>query len=104
RPAARSRPRGGRSPRSRAAAAPGPTSRRRPGPPSPRPDSRAAREQPGNENSQKHVTLSLVTSQQGVLGSVHDAARRTADMLAILLPPAGRGPGQRAALIAVLRA
>jgi hypothetical protein len=45
-----------------------------------------------------------VTSQEGVLGSVHDAAQRTADMLAILLPPEGRGPGQRAALIAVLRA
>jgi hypothetical protein len=51
-----------------------------------------------------------VTSQQGVLGnSVHDAARRAADMLAILLPHEGRDPaasrsGQREALIAVLRA
>jgi len=59
-----------------------------------------------------------VTSPEGVLGSVHDAARRSADMLAVLLPPAGRGPGQsrsrsdcsrsddsgqRAALIAVLQ-
>jgi CGNR zinc finger protein len=53
-------------------------------------------------------------SQEGVLGSVHDAARRAADMLAILLPRESSGPGQarsasvlatgRAALIAVLRA
>ena len=58
-------------------------------------------------------------SQEGVLGSVPDAAQRTADMLAILLPQAGAGSGQdrsgsdhsrpgrsgqRAALIAVLRA
>lgn len=52
--------------------------------------------------------------QEGVLGSVHDAARRAADMLAILLPREGSGAGQvrsasvlaaeRAALIAVLRA
>jgi CGNR zinc finger protein len=57
--------------------------------------------------------------QEGVLGSVHDAARRTADMLAILLPREGAGSGQdrsgpdqsgpgrsgqRAALAAVLRA
>jgi CGNR zinc finger len=65
-----------------------------------------------------------VVSQEGVLGSVHDAAQRTADMLAILLPRAGAGSGQdrsgsgrsrpgrsrpgrsgqRTALIAVLRA
>lgn len=48
-----------------------------------------------------------MTGQEGVLGSVHDAARRAADMLAILLPPHGRGQdhsGQRAALLAVLRA
>jgi len=55
-----------------------------------------------------------VTTQEGVLGSVHDAARRTADMLAILLPQEGNGSGQvrpasvcaaeRAALVAVLRA
>ena len=55
-----------------------------------------------------------VTRQEGVLGSVHDAARRTADMLAILLPREGNGSGQvrsasviaaeRAALAAVLRA
>ena len=55
-----------------------------------------------------------VTRQEGVLGSVHDAARRTADMLAILLPREGAGSGQdrsgpdqsgqRAALAAVLRA
>ena len=55
-----------------------------------------------------------MTSQEGVLGRVHDAARRTADMLAILLPRAGSGSGQvrsasvraaeRAALVAVLRA
>jgi len=36
-----------------------------------------------------------MTSPEGVLGSsVHDAARRSADMLAILLPPAGIGRGQ----------
>ena len=55
-----------------------------------------------------------MTTQEGVLGSVHDAARRTADMLAILLPREGSGSGQvrsasvcaaeRAALVAVLRA
>jgi hypothetical protein len=50
-----------------------------------------------------------VTTQEGVLGSVHDAARRAADMLAILLPPAGHDsgpdrPGERAALIEALRA
>jgi hypothetical protein len=65
-----------------------------------------------------------VTSQEGVLGRVHDAARRAADMLAILLPREGSGAGQvrsasvrsasvrsasaraaeRAALVAVLRA
>ena len=60
-----------------------------------------------------------MTRQEGVLGSVHDAARRTADMLAILLPREGAGSGQdrsgpgrsgpgrsgqRAALAAVLRA
>jgi hypothetical protein len=61
-----------------------------------------------------------VTSQQGVLGSsVHDAARRAAEMLAILLPGKEGIPGpdrfrpdsarpdsarQRDALIAVLRA
>ena len=57
--------------------------------------------------------------QEGVLGRVHDAARRAADMLAILLPREGSGAGQvrsasvrsasaraaeRAALVAVLRA
>jgi hypothetical protein len=42
-----------------------------------------------------------MTSLEGVLGgSVHDAARRAADMLAILLPPEDK----RAALTAVLRA
>jgi hypothetical protein len=60
-----------------------------------------------------------MATQEGVLGSVHDAARRAADMLAILLPRPGRGSGrdqsrpdqsrpdrsgQRAALIAALRA
>jgi hypothetical protein len=60
-----------------------------------------------------------VTSQEGVLGRVHDAARRAADMLALLLPREGSGAGQvrsasvrsasaraaeRAALVAVLRA
>ena len=55
-----------------------------------------------------------MTSQEGVLGRVHDAARRAADMLAILLPREGSGSGQvrpasvlaaeRAALVAVLRA
>jgi predicted RNA-binding Zn ribbon-like protein len=61
-----------------------------------------------------------VTSPEGALGSsVHDAARRAAEMLAILLPGEERVPGpdrarrdsarpdrarQRAALIAVLRA
>lgn len=60
-----------------------------------------------------------MTSQEGVLGRVHDAARRAADMLAILLPREGSGAGQvrsasvrsasaraaeRAALVAVLRA
>jgi len=55
-----------------------------------------------------------VATQEGVLGSVHDAARRAADMLAILLPREGSGSGQvrsasvlaaeRAALVAVLRA
>jgi CGNR zinc finger protein len=55
-----------------------------------------------------------VAIQEGVLGRVHDAARRAADMLAILLPGEGSGSGQarpapvpeaeRAALVAVLRA
>jgi len=55
-----------------------------------------------------------VATQEGVLGGVHDAARRAADMLAILLPREGSGSGQvrpasvlaaeRAALVAVLRA
>ena len=50
-----------------------------------------------------------MTTQEGVLGSVHDAARRAADMLATLLPRAGRGSGPgrsgaRAALIEALRA
>jgi predicted RNA-binding Zn ribbon-like protein len=50
-----------------------------------------------------------VTPPQGPLGSVHDAARRTADLLAILLPREDRGPGPdrsagRAAVIAALRA
>jgi len=55
-----------------------------------------------------------VATPEGVLGGVHDAARRAADMLAILLPREGNGAGQvrpasvraaeRAALIAVLRA
>jgi hypothetical protein len=55
-----------------------------------------------------------VATQEGVLGSVRDAAQRAADMLAILLPREGSGSGQvrsasviaaeRAALAAVLRA
>jgi len=55
-----------------------------------------------------------VATQEGVLGSVRDAAQRAADMLAILLPREGSGSGQvrsasviaaeRAALVAVLRA
>jgi predicted RNA-binding Zn ribbon-like protein len=50
-----------------------------------------------------------MTTQEGVLGSVHDAAHRAADMLAILLPGAGRGSGpgrsgERAALTEALRA
>jgi CGNR zinc finger len=55
-----------------------------------------------------------VAIQEGVLGRVHDAARRAADMLAILLPGEASGSGQarsasvpaaeRAALVAVLRA
>jgi predicted RNA-binding Zn ribbon-like protein len=44
-----------------------------------------------------------VVSQEPVLGSsVHDAAQRAADLLAMLLPGAGR-PAGRAELIAVLR-
>jgi predicted RNA-binding Zn ribbon-like protein len=44
-----------------------------------------------------------VASQEPVLGSsVHDAAQRTADLLAVLLPSPGR-PAGRAELIAVLR-
>lgn len=35
-----------------------------------------------------------MATQEGVLGSVHDAARRAADMLAILLPREGTGSGQ----------
>ncbi|HXJ28473.1 MAG TPA: CGNR zinc finger domain-containing protein [Streptosporangiaceae bacterium] len=55
-----------------------------------------------------------MATQEGVLGGVHDAARRAADMLAILLPREGIGSSQvrsasvlaaeRAALVAVLRA
>ncbi len=50
-----------------------------------------------------------MTTQEGALGSAHDAARRAADILAILLPRAGRGPGpgrpgERAALAEALRA
>jgi hypothetical protein len=55
-----------------------------------------------------------VATPEGVLGGVHDAARRAADMLAILLPREGIGSRQvrsasvlaaeRAALVAVLRA
>lgn len=50
-----------------------------------------------------------MTPPEGPLGSVHDAARRTADLLAILLPREGHGPepgrsGDRAAVIAALRA
>jgi len=55
-----------------------------------------------------------VATPEGVLGGVHDAARRAADMLAILLPREGIGSSQvrsasvlaaeRAALVAVLRA
>jgi len=55
-----------------------------------------------------------VATQEGVLGSVRDAAQRAADMLAILLPREGIGSSQvrsasvlaaeRAALVAVLRA
>jgi predicted RNA-binding Zn ribbon-like protein len=48
-----------------------------------------------------------VTPPEGPLGSVHDAARRTADLLAILLPREDRGPGRpagRAAVVAALRA
>ena len=55
-----------------------------------------------------------MATQEGVLGGVHDAARRAADMLVILLPREGGGSGQvrpasvlaaeRAALVAVLRA
>ena len=55
-----------------------------------------------------------MATPEGVLGGVHDAARRAADMLAILLPREGIGSSQvrsasvlaaeRAALVAVLRA
>ena len=55
-----------------------------------------------------------MATQEGVLGSVRDAAQRAADMLAILLPGEGNGSGpvrsasviaaERAALVAVLRA
>jgi len=51
-----------------------------------------------------------MASQEALLGStVHDAAQRAADLLAILLPRAGQQPepddgGERAALIAALRA
>jgi predicted RNA-binding Zn ribbon-like protein len=50
-----------------------------------------------------------VIPPDGPLGSVHDAARRTADLLAILLPRDDRGPGPdrsggRSAVIAALRA
>jgi predicted RNA-binding Zn ribbon-like protein len=50
-----------------------------------------------------------VTPPHGPLGSVHDAARRTADLLAILLPREDRGPEPgravgRAAVVAALRA
>lgn len=51
-----------------------------------------------------------VTDHPALLGStVHDAARRAADILAVLLPRAGNrlepgSPGERAALIEVLRA
>jgi hypothetical protein len=50
-----------------------------------------------------------VTPPPGPLGSAHDAARRTADLLAILLPREENGPGPdrpagRAAVIAALRA
>jgi predicted RNA-binding Zn ribbon-like protein len=51
-----------------------------------------------------------VTSQTALLGSsVHDAAQRAADLLAVLLPRAGRqlspgSAGERAAVIEVLRA
>ena len=54
-----------------------------------------------------------MTSQEAMLGSsVHDAAQRAADLLAVLLPPAGPRnhrlspgrAGQRAAVIEVLRA
>jgi predicted RNA-binding Zn ribbon-like protein len=51
-----------------------------------------------------------VTSQEAPLGSsVHDAAQRAADMLAVLLPRAGNrlsvgSAGERAAVIEVLRA
>jgi predicted RNA-binding Zn ribbon-like protein len=51
-----------------------------------------------------------VTNQAALLGSsVHDAAQRAADILAVLLPRAGNrlpagSPGERAALIEVLRA
>ena len=48
-----------------------------------------------------------MTAQGTLLGtSVHDAAQRAADVLAILLPRAGSSgqPGERDALIAVLRA
>ena len=44
-----------------------------------------------------------MASQEPLLGSsVHDAAQRAADLLAVLLPGPGR-PAGRAALIAVLR-
>ena len=54
-----------------------------------------------------------MTSQEALLGSsVHDAAQRAADLLAVLLPPAGPqnhrpspgSAGERAAVIEVLRA
>jgi len=51
-----------------------------------------------------------VTNQAALLGgTVHDAARRAADVLAVLLPRAGHrlepgSPAERAALIGVLRA
>jgi predicted RNA-binding Zn ribbon-like protein len=50
-----------------------------------------------------------VTPPEGPLGSVHDAARRTADLLAILLPREDHDPGPdrpagRAAVTAALRA
>jgi predicted RNA-binding Zn ribbon-like protein len=59
----------------------------------------------GNGFSQFHVTLASVTRQDELIGSVHDAAQRAADLLALLLPRAGhpREPGP-AAVAEVLRA